>query len=59
MSETQLEKDKQSLIELIEWYRDSYHKSDFCHSKMIDKINEIKNENELSVYEKIVDSWLD
>ena len=59
MSETQLEKDKQSLIELIEWYHDSYHKSDFCHSEMIDKINEIKNENELSIYEQIVDSWLD
>jgi hypothetical protein len=33
-----LEEDKQSLIELIEWYRDEYHKSDFCHTEMIEKI---------------------
>ena len=32
-----LEEDKQGLIELIEWYRDEYHKSDFCHTEMIEK----------------------
>ena len=54
-----LEKDKQGLIDLIEWYRDEYHKSDFCHAEMIEKIKKIKDKKELSIYEKVVDEWLD
>lgn len=48
-----LEEDKQGLIELIEWYRDEYHKSDFCHTEMIEKIKQIQNEKELSIYEQV------
>jgi hypothetical protein len=54
-----LEQDKISLIELIEYYRDEYHKSDFCHSEMIEKIKLIKDRSELSAYEQVVDSWID
>jgi hypothetical protein len=54
-----LEEDKQSLIELIEWYRDEYHKSDFYHTEMIEKIKQIQDEKELSIYEQVVDEWLD
>jgi hypothetical protein len=54
-----LEEDKQGLIELIEWYRDEYHKSDFCHTEMIEKIKQIQDEKELSIYEQVVDGWLD
>ena len=53
------EEDKQGLIDLIEWYRDEYHKSDWCHTEMINEIKQIKNANELSHYEQIVDGWLD
>lgn len=54
-----LEEDKQSLVELIEYYRDEYHKSDFCHTEMIEKIKQIQDEKELSIYEQVVDGWLD
>ena len=40
-----LEEDKQGLIELIEWYRDEYHKSDFCHTEMIEKIRNSPRRN--------------
>lgn len=53
-----LEEDKQSLIKLIEWYRDEYHKSDFCHTELIERIRKIQNEKELSIYEQIPDGWL-
>lgn len=56
---TNLEERKQSLVTLICWYRDEYHKIDFCHTEMIEKIKQIKYEKELSVYEQIVDGWLD
>ena len=54
-----LEEYKQALIELIEWYRDEYHKSDFCHTEMIEKIKQSQDEKELSTYEQIIDGWLD
>lgn len=54
-----LEEDKHGLIELIEWYRDEYHKSDFCHTEMIEKIKQIQDEKELSIYEQVIDGWLD
>ncbi len=53
------EEDKQGLIELIEWYRDEYHKNDFCHTEMIEKIRQIQNQKDLEIYEKVVDGWLD
>ena len=32
------EEDKQAMIELIEWYRDEYHRKDFGHS-VLKRIN--------------------
>ena len=54
-----LEEDKQALIELIEWYRDEWHKSDFCHTEMIEKIKQVKTKQELGIYEQVVDGWLE
>ena len=51
--------DKEGLIDLIEWYRDEYHKIDEGHSKMISEIREISDEKLFGLYEKIVDGWLD
>lgn len=53
------EKDKQSLIKLIEWYRDEYHCVDAGHSELIEKIKATNSEKMLEFYEKIVDGWLD
>ncbi len=54
-----LEEDKQSLIELIKWYRDEYHKVDFFHTKIIEKVQQIISMKEFLILEKIVDAWLD
>lgn len=54
-----LKEKKESLIELIDWYRDEYHKNDFCHAEMIDKISKIKDEKEFLIYEQFIDGWLD
>ena len=54
--------DRQSLIDLIEWYRDDYHRNvNFCHSYklMIETIKTTTSEETLDIYEKIVDDWLD
>lgn len=55
---TNLEQRRQSLIELIEWYRDEYHHSDWCHSEMISKVL-IASDEELDCYEQVVDGWLE
>lgn len=41
---TLMEEEKESLIDLIIWYRDEYHKSDWCHTELIQKVNEAKTE---------------
>ena len=58
MNNSELEIQKISLIEIIEWYRDNYHKKDFCHSEMIEKIKQVTEENQLSYFEQIADGWL-
>jgi hypothetical protein len=55
---TQLEEDKKSLIELIEWYRDKYHKKDFGHREMIERIRSISDPKEFEPFEQIIDGWL-
>ncbi len=59
MSLADFEERKESLIELIEWYRDDYHGRDFIHSEMIENIRKIETLKELELQEKIVDGWLD
>ena len=50
---------KQALIDLIIWYRDEWHKGDFNHTEMIDKLRETNDPKVVELYEKIVDGWLD
>lgn len=54
-----LEEDKKSLINLILWYKNEYHKKDFGHSEMIEEIRKINKKEDLEPYEKVIDSWLD
>lgn len=49
---------KDYLPDLILWYRNDYHKRDFGHMEMIDRINKTNDLEELELYEKIVDDWL-
>lgn len=53
------EEDKQAMIELIEWYRDEYHRKDFGHSEMIEKIKTTSDAKELKFIESIVDGWIE
>lgn len=55
MSANEFEEAKQALIDLIEWYRDLYHRSDFGHTEMIEEIKTMTNPDNLQAYEKIVD----
>lgn len=60
--ENTLQEAKESLIHLIEWYRDDYHKGLFswdCHNELIKQVNQVTDFNQLEIYEKIVDGWLD
>ncbi len=36
-----LEENKKALIDIITWYRDEYHKTDFGHTDMITTIQKI------------------
>jgi hypothetical protein len=58
-SKDDLEESKNSIIELIIWYRDEYHKQDFGHTKMIEDIKQITTIEDLDQFDKILDSWLD
>lgn len=56
-----LENEKKDLIELIEWYRDEYFKSnldDACN-QYIREIKVIENISELEKYNLILDDWFD
>lgn len=53
------EDDKQGLIDLIVWYRDDYHKGDFGHDELIDRVKAASSDNEIEQVEKIVDGWID
>lgn len=51
---------KQTLVDLVVWYRDSYHKTDGkTHDELIQKIVDAADAKELEMYEQIVDGWLD
>lgn len=58
-SKDELEESKNSLIELIVWYRDKYHQKDFGHTKMIEDIKQITTIEDLDQFDKILDLWLD
>ena len=52
---TRLERDKDSLINLILWYRDEWHRKDFGH----EEIRKASTSRDLEIPERIVDGWLD
>jgi hypothetical protein len=54
-----LEEEKTSLISVIEWYRDEYHKKDSGHTEMIEEIKQITNIGDLEPYWQQIDNWLD
>ncbi len=57
-----LEQDRKSLIEIIEWYRDEYHKglwNNNFHNDLIEQVKNAQTEKELEYLEKVVDGWLD
>ena len=54
-----MNEEKESLINLIIWYRDEYHKGDFGHNDLIQIVKEAKISNELEHVWQIVDGWLD
>lgn len=50
--------DVEALIELIEWYRDDYHKStDFCN-EMISNLQK-DPVRYYEIYDRCVDDWFD
>lgn len=46
---------QESLIDLIVWYRDEYHRKDFGHNDLIEQVKK----NNLEGVERTLDSWLD
>lgn len=53
------EEDKKAIIEIIEWYRDDYHKFDCGHNDMIETIRTTNDEGEIKLIEEIIDGWVD
>ena len=52
------ENDVEALIELIEWYRDYYHKNAVICSEMIRDLQEDPNKW-YDIYDRTVDDWLE
>ena len=59
MTANSFEKDKQGLIDLIEWYREKFHKPDSVCDDLIAAIRDAKTDAEFEQYNQVVDSWLD
>lgn len=51
------QEEKDSLIDLIIWYKTEYHKKDFGHDELIEKVNASKNKDDLNLIWEIVDGW--
>jgi hypothetical protein len=54
----EFEEDKESLIDLIIWYRDEYHKKEFGHNELIEQVRNAQKIEDLSGVEQVVDGWL-
>lgn len=50
--------DMEALIELIEWYRDCYHKDVTICGEMIRNLREDPNKW-YEIYDRVVDDWLE
>jgi len=57
--EERLNDRKNNLIELIEWYRDEYHKNEFGHNELIERVNKAMSDDEIDRVWQIVDGWID
>ena len=53
-----LRAEKEDLVDVLLWYRDEYHHSDFGHSDMIAKVKVATTAEELERIEKVIDGWL-
>jgi uncharacterized coiled-coil DUF342 family protein len=54
------ENSKKYLIELIEWYRDEYHKgNDDYHNELIERLRNATTKEEIDSVERMLDDWLD
>ncbi len=51
------EEQKEIMIDLIEWYRDQFHKKDFGHTKMIEQVRAATNYEELQPIERMLELW--
>jgi hypothetical protein len=53
------QEDRDALIALIEWYRDEYHRQDWCHTKMIETLRTKSDLESYEIIEAAVDNWID
>lgn len=52
--------DIEGLVDLITWYRDEYHHSDFGHAAFIKELlNKNLSKKRFEQIEAIVDGWID
>ena len=52
-----LQVEKDSLLNLVRWYAEEYHKRD--HADVVDMINNATTQESLDLIWQITDSWLD
>ena len=50
---------RDSLIDLITWYRDEYHRADWAHSEMIEQVKAAVTLDDVAGIEQTLDGWLD
>jgi len=56
----ELTDEQKALIELIEWYRDEYHRCKLgTHNDLIRRTREAESEDDIEQIWHVVDSWLD
>ncbi len=58
MKEIFFESYRRSLIELIIWYRDDYHRQDCGHSQLIERLKEAASMDDIDPIDQILDGWL-
>ncbi len=59
MSGWSLDDQKETLISIIRWYRDEYHRHDINHTDMIAAVMAATQVDELERYWQATDAWLD
>ncbi len=54
-----LREEKDSLIGIIKYYRDEYHRQDFGHTAMIAEVETATESNQLEDHWRRTDDWFD